>query len=103
MTTALRKPCPSDISGEEWALAAPYLTLMREDAGQREHPLRDLLNGLRYVVRTGLPWRAMPHDLPPWDAVYGQAMRWMRAGCFDALAQHGGGGGGAAEQAKAAL
>ena len=87
MTTALRKPYPSDISAEEWALAAPYLTLMREDAGQREHPLRELLNGLRDVVRTGIPWRAMPHDLPPWEAVHGQATRWMRAGCFDALAQ----------------
>ena len=87
MMTVSRKPYPSDISDEEWALAAPYLALMREDAGQREHPLRELLNGLRYVVRTGIPWRAMPHDLPRWDAVYGQAMRWMRAGCFDALAQ----------------
>jgi len=87
MTIIPRKPYPSDISDDEWALAAPYLTLMRENAGQREHPLRELLNGLRYVVRTGIPWRAMPHDLPRWDAVYGQAMRWMRAGCFDALAQ----------------
>jgi transposase len=87
MTTALRKSYPSDISDEEWVLAAPYLTLMREDAGQRDHSLRDLLDGLRYVVRTGIPWRSMPHDLPRWDAVYGQATRWMRAGCFDALAQ----------------
>ena len=60
---------------------------MREDAEQRDHSLRELLNGLRYVVRTGIPWRSMPHDLPRWDAVYGQATRWMRAGCFDALAQ----------------
>ena len=88
MTSVSRKPYPSDISDEEWALAAPYLALMREGAGQREHPLRELLNGLRYVVRTGIPWRAMPHDLPRWDAVHGQAMRGMRAGCFDALAQH---------------
>ena len=88
MTTVSCTPYPSDISGEEWALAAPYLALMREGAGQREHPLRELLNGLRYVVRTGIPWRAMPHDLPRWDAVHGQAMRGMRAGCFDALAQH---------------
>ena len=49
--------------------------------------MRERLNGLRYVVRTGIPWRSMPHDLPRWDAVCGQATRWMRAGCFDALAQ----------------
>jgi transposase len=87
MEACARKPYPSDVSDDEWALVAPYLTLLREDAGQRGHPLRELFNGLRYLVRTGIPWRSMPHDLPPWEAVYGQATRWLRAGCFDALAQ----------------
>jgi hypothetical protein len=41
----------SDVSDEEWAFSAPYLCLMREDAPQRDHPLRDLFNGLRYIVR----------------------------------------------------
>jgi transposase len=81
-----RKPYPSDVSDEEWALVAPYLCLLPEDAGQRRHSLRELFNGLRYVVRNGIPWRAMPHDLPPWAAVYQQAARWLRAGCFEALA-----------------
>ena len=45
MTTASRKPYPSDISDEGWALAALYVTLMREDAEQRNHSLRELLNG----------------------------------------------------------
>ena len=85
MTTA-RKPYPSDVSDEEWALVVAYLTLLPEDAGQREHPLREAFNGLRYVVRHGIPWRAMPHDLPPWHAVYDQARRWLRAGCFEVLA-----------------
>src|SRR5919198_299333 len=60
-----RKPYPSDVSDEEWALVAPYLTLMSEDAPQREHPLREVFNGLRWIVRTGAQWRWMPHDLPP--------------------------------------
>jgi transposase len=60
-----RKPCPSDVSDEEWGLIAPYLTLQREDAGQREHSLREAFNGLRYIVKTGAPWRRMPNDLPP--------------------------------------
>jgi transposase len=81
-----RKPYPSDVSDEEWALAVPYLTLLPETAGQRTHLLREAFNGLRYVVRHGIPWRAMPHDLPPWHAVYDQAMRWLRAGCFEMLA-----------------
>jgi transposase len=43
---------PSDVSDEEWAFVAPYLTLCREDAPQREHALRAVFSGLRYIVRT---------------------------------------------------
>ncbi len=80
-----RKPYPSDVSDEEWLLVAPYLLLQCEDAGQREHDLREVFNGLRYIVKTGAPWRWMPNDLPPWAAVYQQTQRWLAAGCFEAL------------------
>src|SRR3569623_1279484 len=85
MMTA-RKPNPSDLTDEEWALAVPDLTMLSEPAAQRTHLLRDAVDGLRYLVRHGFPWRAMPHDLPPWHAVYDQAMRGLRAGCFEMLA-----------------
>lgn len=78
-----RKPYPSDVSDEEWAFIAPYLTLMTEDAPQRKYPLREVFNGLRWIVRTGAPWRMMPHDLPPWHVVYQQAQRWYKAGVFE--------------------
>ena len=52
-----RKLYPSDVSDEEWAFVAPYLTLMRQDAPQRQHALREVFDGLRRVVRTGSPWR----------------------------------------------
>ena len=81
-----RKPYPSDVSDDEWSLVAPYLTLLPEAAGQREHSLREVFNGLRYVLKTGAPWRWMPNDLPPWGAVYQQTQRWLAAGCFEALA-----------------
>ena len=80
-----RKAYPSDVTDEEWAFVAPYLTLMREAAPQREHALREVFNGVRYVVRTGCPWRSMPHDLPPWEAVYQQAQRWIAAGVFETI------------------
>ena len=80
-----RKPYPSDVSDEEWAFVAPYLTLMREDAPQREHSLREVFNALRYLVRVGESWRYLPNDLPPWPAVYQQTQRWIRAGVFAAM------------------
>jgi transposase len=78
-----RKPYPSDVSDDEWAFLAPYLTLMREDAPQRVHSLREVLNGLRYALRAGGAWRMMPNDLPPWHAIHRQAQRWIKAGCFE--------------------
>jgi transposase len=83
--TGRRKPYPSDVSDEEWAFVAPYLTLMTEAAPQRTYDLREVFNGLRYIVRTGAQWRWMPHDLPPWPVVYQQAQRWLEAGCFEAI------------------
>jgi len=82
---ATRKSYPSDVSDAEWELLVPFLTLMREDAPQREHPLRDLFNAMRYVVRTGCQWRYVPHDFPPWTAVYQQARRWFDAGVFETI------------------
>src|SRR6478735_1493858 len=86
-TRGTRTNYPSDLSDEEWAFCARYLTLMREDAPQRDYPLRATFNALRYMVRAGCPWRMMPNDLPPWYSVQQQAQRWMRAGCFEAMAQ----------------
>jgi transposase len=51
------------VTDDEWSLVAPYLILMREDAPQREHSLRELFNGLRYVIRYGIAWRATPNDV----------------------------------------
>jgi transposase len=80
-----RKAYPSDVNDDEWAFVAPYLTLMTEDAPQRNHPLRDIFNGLRWIARAGAPWRMMPNDLPPWEAVYQQTRRWVRADVFEAM------------------
>jgi transposase len=79
------QPYPSDISDAEWEFVAPYLCLLPEDAGQREHNLRDVLDALRWIVRSGSPWRYLPKDFPPWPAVYQQTRRWLAAGCFEAI------------------
>jgi transposase len=79
------KRYPSDVTDEEWAFVAPYLCLMRLDAPQREHDLRQVFNGVRYLVRTGAPWRYLPGEFPPWAAVYQQTQRWIKAGCFETI------------------
>ena len=113
-TRTTRKAYPSDVSEEEWAFVAPYLTLMREDAEQRKYELREVFNGLRWMVRAGAAWRMLPTNLPPWELVghlprpspfahiwsaavamatmvasdplvYQQSQRWIAAGCFEAM------------------
>jgi transposase len=80
-----RNPYPSDVSDDEWAFVAPYLTLMTEDAPQRDHSLREVFNGLRWLARSGAQWRMIPNDLPPWYTVYQQTQRWLNAGVFEDL------------------
>ena len=79
-----RRAYPSEVSDEEWALVAPYVTLMTATAPQRRDAVREVFNGLRGLVRAGAPWRMLPNDLPPWAAVYQQTQRGVRAGVFEA-------------------
>lgn len=82
METTPRKPYPSDVTDDEWAFVARYLTLMTADAPQRRHDLREVYNALRWIVHTGAQWRYLPTNFPPWEAVYQQTRRWLDTGCF---------------------
>lgn len=81
-----RRPYSSDVSDAEWEFLLPYLTLIRADAPQRSHDLREVFNAIRYLCKTGCQWRMLPHDLPDWTVVYQQARRWMHAGVFEQIA-----------------
>src|SRR5260221_659249 len=72
-TPPSRKPYPTDVSDDEWAFVAPYLTLLDEDALQRRYPLHEVFNAVRWIVRAGAPRRLLPTNLPPWPTVYHQA------------------------------
>jgi transposase len=76
---------PSDVTDEEWIFVLPYLLLSKEDNLRRRHGLRDIFNAYRYLLRSGCGWRMLPGDLPPWRAVYDQAVRWHKAEVFEAL------------------
>ncbi|GAB3424359.1 hypothetical protein GCM10027395_03970 [Giesbergeria sinuosa] len=80
-----RKPYPTDVSGEEWDFALPYLTLIITEAPQRHYDLQKAFNALRWLVRAEAPWRILPNDLPPWEAVYQPTHRWLQAGCFKVI------------------
>jgi transposase len=80
------RPYPTDVSDAEWEFCAPYLTLMKEEAPQRTHRLRDVFNALRWLARAGCSWRLMPHEFPPWWVIQQQTQRWLKAGCFEAMA-----------------
>ncbi|MGF6652391.1 transposase [Paraburkholderia youngii] len=80
-----RKPYPTDVTDEEWSFAAPYLTLMNEEAPQRRYELREMFNALRWMARAGASWSMLPTNFPPWELVYQQTQRWLNAGCFEAM------------------
>lgn len=87
------RPYPSDLSDARWALVEPVLTVRRAerragalDIGRPpEHDLRDILNAILYVNRTGIPWRYLPHEYPPWQTAYAYFARWQQDGIFDQL------------------
>jgi transposase len=80
-----RKAYSTDVTDAEWALLAPYLTLLDAGALQRRYALREVFNAVRWMVRAGAPWRLLPTNFPPWPTVSQHARRWMAAGCFEAL------------------
>jgi transposase len=80
-----RKASPSDISNDEWAVVAPYLTLMTKDAPQRDHRWREVFRGLRGLGGAGAVWRLILHAPPPWYTGYQQSHRWLKAKVFAAL------------------
>ncbi len=87
-----RPAYPSDLSDARWALIAPRLAAWRRartDAGvggrKAEHDLREIFNAILYVNRTGIAWRYLPHDLPPWQTVYGYYTAWTKEGIFTEL------------------
>jgi putative transposase len=81
------KPYPTDLSDEEWALIEPLLRRRPGRGGQRKHDLRRIVDGCFYVLRGGIPWRMMPHDLPDWDDVYSHLRKWRRTGTWERINQ----------------
>jgi len=79
-----RKPYPSDLTEAEWSKLKPLLPAEKNRIGSpREVELREVVNALMYVADNGIKWRAMPHDLPAWQTVYGYFRRWSQSGVWE--------------------
>ncbi len=80
-----RKPYPSDVSDAEWEIFKPLLPLPKGFGHPVEVDLREILNGIFYVQRTGCQWEMLPHDLPPYTTVYGYFQKWQRKGIWQKI------------------
>ena len=80
-----RKAYPSDLSDTEWLILAPLVPLAKVGGRQRTVNIREILNAIFYVLRSGCAWRMLPHDLPPWQTVYGYLRTWRDDGVWEQM------------------
>ena len=80
-----RQPYPTDLSDVEWQRIEPYLPAPKSGGRPRKHSLREILNAIFYIVRSGCTWRMLPHDLPPWKTVYHYFRLWRKDGIWERI------------------
>jgi putative transposase len=73
---------PTDLSDEEWQLLPPRRPRDKAGARPRKYPMREVINGIQYVLRGGCAWRLMPHDLPQWQTAYQTFRAWRQDGTW---------------------
>jgi putative transposase len=75
----------TDLTDEEWHILEPLLPPQKAGGRPRRYPIREVMNGIRYVQRAGCAWRLMPHDLPHWPTAYQTCRAWRRVGTWTRL------------------
>ena len=75
----------SDLTDEQWVIIEPLIPAAKPGGRNREVDMREILNGIFYILRGGIAWRLMPHDLPPWSTVYGYFNRWRKGQVWEQL------------------
>jgi putative transposase len=86
--TTKRQAYPSDLSEAEWAVLQPLLPAARRDVRPRKYDLREVVNAIRYLQRSGCSWRLLPHDLPPYRVVFYYFHQWRRDGTWERIHHH---------------
>jgi transposase len=85
--TAMQRAYPSDLTDEQWAILEPLIPPLRTDAPYHKHERRTIVNAILYVLRSGCPWRLLPHDFPPYATVFDSFRKWQRDGTWDRVLQ----------------
>jgi putative transposase len=80
-----RKPYPTDLTDAQWDVLKPHLPAPNKRGAPRTVNLREIINALLYLARTGCQWRMLPHDLPPWQTVYEYFKKWRDEGTWERL------------------
>jgi putative transposase len=80
-----RKPYPSDLNDPEWELVAPLIPPAQSGGRPREVDMREVLNAIFYVLKSGCQWDMLPHDFPPKGTVYHYFNTWRKDGTWAAL------------------
>lgn len=78
-----RERYPSDLTDDQWSVIEDLVPKPKPGGRPAQYERRQIVNGLLYVTRTGCQWRALPHDLPPWRAVYWYFMAWRDDGTLE--------------------
>src|ERR687896_1845563 len=81
----MRRLYPTDLSDAEWACLEEYLPSPENDGRPRVHSLREILDAIFYVLRSGCAWRLLPHDFPPWKSVYHYFRFWRLDGTWERM------------------
>ena len=85
LPASARKGYPSDLRDEEWTLLEPLVPAVQSGGRPARHSRREIVNAILYVVQGGNQWRAMPHDLPPWQTTYYYFRNWRNDGTWETL------------------
>lgn len=80
-----RQAYPSDVTDEQWEKLEPLVPAIAPDAASWVHTRREMVNAILYVLRSGCPWRLLPHDFPAWQTVYYYFRRWEREGVWEQI------------------
>ena len=81
----MRKPYSTDLSDAEWSCIEPHIPTPKAPGRPRVHPLREVLNAIFYIVRSGCAWRLLPHDFPPWKTIHHYFRTWRIDGTWEGM------------------